>query len=287
MHSFIHPLQAAVPPCWESRSDWDIFKAIAEKVSELAQDAPARAGAGDRHPPAPARHPRRDGPAGASRLGGRASASRCPGRPCPACPTSTATTSTSTGSSSPSARWCARRASAPTASPGRWTTSTTSSSAIVPDRGVGRRTLPVHREREGRRQRHPAPRPGDQRRIGLPRLRRRGEEGRAAAHRPRGREPERPDHLRRPGPPAAAAPRQPLLDRHHRQRPHLLGLLPQRGAARPLADAHRAAALLPRPPGVHRLRRGAPHLQAEAGAGRRPRPGGLRGRPARACSSTT
>ncbi len=37
MHSFIHPLQAAVPPCWESRSDWDIFKAIAEKVSELAR----------------------------------------------------------------------------------------------------------------------------------------------------------------------------------------------------------------------------------------------------------
>ncbi|MEI6223589.1 MAG: nitrate reductase subunit alpha [Deltaproteobacteria bacterium] len=37
MHSFIHPLQAAVPPCWESRSDWDIFKAIAEKVSDLAK----------------------------------------------------------------------------------------------------------------------------------------------------------------------------------------------------------------------------------------------------------
>ena len=37
MHSYIHPLQAAVPPCWESKSDWDIFKAIAEKVSELAR----------------------------------------------------------------------------------------------------------------------------------------------------------------------------------------------------------------------------------------------------------
>jgi nitrate reductase alpha subunit len=36
MHSFIHPLQAAVPPCWESKSDWDIFKALAKKVSELA-----------------------------------------------------------------------------------------------------------------------------------------------------------------------------------------------------------------------------------------------------------
>jgi len=36
MHSFIHPLSAAVPPCWESRSDWDIFKAIARRFSELA-----------------------------------------------------------------------------------------------------------------------------------------------------------------------------------------------------------------------------------------------------------
>ncbi|HZR07645.1 MAG TPA: nitrate reductase subunit alpha [Myxococcales bacterium] len=37
MHSFIHPFQAAVPPCWESKSDWDAFKAIAAKVSELSR----------------------------------------------------------------------------------------------------------------------------------------------------------------------------------------------------------------------------------------------------------
>ncbi|RJP51597.1 MAG: nitrate reductase subunit alpha, partial [Anaerolineaceae bacterium] len=36
MHSFIHPLQMAVPPSWESKSDWDIFKILAGKVSELA-----------------------------------------------------------------------------------------------------------------------------------------------------------------------------------------------------------------------------------------------------------
>jgi nitrate reductase / nitrite oxidoreductase, alpha subunit len=36
MHSFIHPLSAAVPPCWESKSDWQIFSAITKKVSELA-----------------------------------------------------------------------------------------------------------------------------------------------------------------------------------------------------------------------------------------------------------
>jgi nitrate reductase alpha subunit len=36
LHSFIHPLSAAVPPCWESKSDWQIFQAVAKKVSELA-----------------------------------------------------------------------------------------------------------------------------------------------------------------------------------------------------------------------------------------------------------
>ncbi len=36
LHSFIHPLSAAVPPCWESKSDWQIFRAVAKKFSELA-----------------------------------------------------------------------------------------------------------------------------------------------------------------------------------------------------------------------------------------------------------
>src|SRR5690606_15950595 len=37
LHTFIHPLQAAVPPCWESKSDWTIFKEIAFHTSELAK----------------------------------------------------------------------------------------------------------------------------------------------------------------------------------------------------------------------------------------------------------
>jgi nitrate reductase alpha subunit len=37
MHSFIHPLSEAVPPCWEARSDWEIFRTLAKKVSELAR----------------------------------------------------------------------------------------------------------------------------------------------------------------------------------------------------------------------------------------------------------
>ena len=36
MHSFIHPLAPAVPPCWESKSDWAIFRSIAQRFSELA-----------------------------------------------------------------------------------------------------------------------------------------------------------------------------------------------------------------------------------------------------------
>ena len=37
MHSFIHPLSPAVPPCWESKSDWAIFKEVAKTFSEMAQ----------------------------------------------------------------------------------------------------------------------------------------------------------------------------------------------------------------------------------------------------------
>ncbi|MFW5388314.1 nitrate reductase subunit alpha [Yersinia sp. 2542 StPb PI] len=35
MHPFIHPLSAAVDPAWESKSDWDIYKDIAETFSRV------------------------------------------------------------------------------------------------------------------------------------------------------------------------------------------------------------------------------------------------------------
>ena len=38
MHPFIHPLSAAVDPVWECRSDWEIYKAIARKFSEVAPE---------------------------------------------------------------------------------------------------------------------------------------------------------------------------------------------------------------------------------------------------------
>jgi nitrate reductase alpha subunit len=36
MHPFIHPLTAAIDPVWESRSDWNIFRGIAEAFSKVA-----------------------------------------------------------------------------------------------------------------------------------------------------------------------------------------------------------------------------------------------------------
>jgi len=38
MHPFIHPLQAAVDPAYESKTDWEIFKAIAKKFSDVAPE---------------------------------------------------------------------------------------------------------------------------------------------------------------------------------------------------------------------------------------------------------
>ena len=38
MHPFIHPLSAAVDPAWESRTDWDIYKGIADAFSAVAPE---------------------------------------------------------------------------------------------------------------------------------------------------------------------------------------------------------------------------------------------------------
>ncbi|WP_070121362.1 nitrate reductase subunit alpha [Bacillus marinisedimentorum] len=38
MHPFVHPFNPAITPPWESRSDWDIFKKLAKRFSEMAAD---------------------------------------------------------------------------------------------------------------------------------------------------------------------------------------------------------------------------------------------------------
>ena len=37
MHPFIHPLSTAVDPAWEAKSDWEIYKGIAKKFSEVSE----------------------------------------------------------------------------------------------------------------------------------------------------------------------------------------------------------------------------------------------------------
>jgi nitrate reductase alpha subunit len=37
MHTFVHPLSAAVDPVWESKRDWETYKFIAKRFSELAK----------------------------------------------------------------------------------------------------------------------------------------------------------------------------------------------------------------------------------------------------------
>jgi nitrate reductase alpha subunit len=37
MHTFVHPLSAAVDPVWDSRSDWETYKILARRFSELAE----------------------------------------------------------------------------------------------------------------------------------------------------------------------------------------------------------------------------------------------------------
>jgi nitrate reductase alpha subunit len=36
LHSFIHPLSAAIAPVWEAKTDWDIFRALAKETSAAA-----------------------------------------------------------------------------------------------------------------------------------------------------------------------------------------------------------------------------------------------------------
>ena len=38
LHSFIHPLSAAIPPVWESKTDWNIFRELAKATSEAAEE---------------------------------------------------------------------------------------------------------------------------------------------------------------------------------------------------------------------------------------------------------
>ncbi|WP_188206320.1 nitrate reductase subunit alpha [Alkalibacillus aidingensis] len=38
MHPFVHPFNPAIDPLWESKSDWDIYRSLANKFSKMAED---------------------------------------------------------------------------------------------------------------------------------------------------------------------------------------------------------------------------------------------------------
>ena len=83
LHPFVHPFNAAIPPPWETKTDWDAFNRIAAEFSELATEhlgTPHRPRRGAAAP----RHARGARPAdgAASVTGRRASASRSPARRC-------------------------------------------------------------------------------------------------------------------------------------------------------------------------------------------------------------
>jgi nitrate reductase / nitrite oxidoreductase, alpha subunit len=117
MHPFIHPLQAAVDPAYESKTDWEIFKAIARKFSRSGpRDPRGRDGRGG--PAAAPRHGERACPAAGPRLEEGRMRPRSRARPRRTTSPSSATTRTSTTASPRSARSWRRSATAARASPG-------------------------------------------------------------------------------------------------------------------------------------------------------------------------
>ena len=80
LHSFIHPMQAAVPPCWEARSDFDAFAALADAVTALAKVHLPEPACSTWSRPRSARHARRDGRSRGAATGRTARCGSCRGR---------------------------------------------------------------------------------------------------------------------------------------------------------------------------------------------------------------
>ena len=113
-----------MPPCWESKSDWEIFKAIATKFSELAavtcptpcKDLVA----------VPLQHDTPDEMAQPEIMDwARGECEPIPGKTMPAWPWWSGTSPTCTTASFPWGPWYAGTGWPPTASSGRWRTCTT------------------------------------------------------------------------------------------------------------------------------------------------------------------
>jgi nitrate reductase alpha subunit len=133
LHPFVHSFNPAVPPPWETRTDFDVFKAIARSFAELAE---THLGVRTDVVAAPLPTTRRTSWRSRSDVcwtGEPASASRSRGRRCRSSWPSSATTRPSSRSGRRSGRSSRRRGSARRASPGsRWPRSTTCGSETAP-----------------------------------------------------------------------------------------------------------------------------------------------------------
>ena len=185
MHSFVHPLSEAVPPCWESKSDWDIFRAISKKFSEMSERHFPETCATSWRVAAGPRHAGRDRPAEMKDwMKGEVEA--IPGKTMPGLKVVTRTTRTCTSSTSRSAPWSGERPRGPRHAATSARSSTTRSGAPANETWNGETYPSIEERRHRRLQRRPAPGHRHQRRAGLPLLQEHGGEGRPAADPPGG-----------------------------------------------------------------------------------------------------
>ena len=127
MRSFIHSLSPAVPPCWESKSDWQIFRALARKISAIAPTCFPEPVTDVVVVPlghdSPAELPSRSWP-----TGGPARYRPCPASPCRTSSWCAATTVVWASGSTRSVHWCVSKGWARMAPTTRSMTCTTRSS---------------------------------------------------------------------------------------------------------------------------------------------------------------
>ena len=109
MHSFIHPLSKAVPPCWESKSDWQIFRRAGKGIFQVGRAvfSPRRSGTWWRRRWPTIRPRRLRSPTCA--IGSAVKWKRSPARRCPDGSLSRAITPISTTNTFPSDRKSVRR----------------------------------------------------------------------------------------------------------------------------------------------------------------------------------
>ena len=263
MHPFIHPLTAAIDPVWESRSDWNIFRGIAEAFSQGGGRSPRyREGSGADAARCTTR--RASSPSRGSRTGSAASASRCPGRTMPAHDRGRARLPEhlqEVHRARPAAREARQRRQ------GHQLEHRGGSRVSAPpqSRGAGRGHHQGHAADPDRRARDRDPADAgarDQRQGRGQVVAGARQEHRARARPPRAAPRGREDPLSRSGRPAAQDHQLADLERHRVRGDHLQRRLDQRARADPLAHADRAPALLPGSPVDAGLRRGLHPLQA-------------------------